>query len=149
MVLSIACAAFSTASTRESLAEAATSVIEASQSAIRDGVSEDVGRALAHVVVCARRVAVERAVRDVRSWAPCDTLSLIETESWDALHLLLFLCQCHARTCLARMFADRGGWDDAWFDVDAVDDDFRALAAEDCRACREELEAELAGFGST
>lgn len=147
MVLSVACAAFSTAATRETLAEAATSVIEASQSAIRDGVSEDIGHALAHVVVYARRVAVDCAVRDVRSWAPCDTLSLIETDSWDPIHLLLFLCQCHARTCLARAFADRGGWDDAWADVDAADDDFRALAAEDCRASREELEAGVEALG--
>lgn len=143
MDLSAACAAFSTASTREALAEGATSVIEASQSAIRDGVVEDVAHALTRVIVRARGVAVEHAVRDVRSWAPCSTLSLIETESWDPFHLLLFLCSSHARTCLARMYADRGGWDDAWSsEIEGVDDeDFRALAIEDVRESREELEA--------
>lgn len=73
--------------------------------------------------------------------------ALIDTESWDSLHLLLFLCQCHVQTCLARMYADRGGRDDAWSDIDAMDEDIRALATEDCREYGKELEAEIEAFG--
>ena len=151
MDLPAACAVFSTATARDPLAKSATLVIEASQRTIRDGLAEEAGAALTYATAWSRRVAVDHAVRDVRSWAKCDTLSLVETGPWDALHLLIFLCQCHMRASLARIYTDGGEWGEAWGELptDAlpVDEDFRTLRLEDIRESREELDGGVDALG--
>jgi hypothetical protein len=42
-------------------------------------------------------------VRRVRNWSSCDPLTLIDSEPWDALSLLLFLTECHLRVCVTHL----------------------------------------------
>jgi len=142
--LAATCARFCRAVSRHDLAESAALVVAAAQSAIRDGVSTSAGSALIRGAAWSRRSSCMHAVQDVRNWHLCDPLSLIESGPWDTLHLLLFLCECHMRACMARLFSENKGWCDSWFDgqnaANEVDAAFAQLVESEAHACRAELE---------
>jgi hypothetical protein len=74
-------------------------------------------------------------------YAACDSLSLIGSDPWDPLHLLLFICQCHLRACLARLFSDLGAWSDTWCaDVEGPQNSeaFNDALRKEVRACQKE-----------
>lgn len=141
--LSAACDVFVRSTSREDLAENATSLLEVTQSHIRQGnVPNDAASRLLSAITRCRRASLDQGLTSVRNWAACDTLSLVETGPWDSLQWLLYLCQCHLRTCLARLFSDAGAWDPEWEDPTfEYDDDFVAMKMDEAETCRRELEA--------
>lgn len=136
------CENFFRSASREDLAENAASLLAETQSHIRQGnVPEGAATGILRAIAWCRRASLNEGLSSVRNWAASDTLSSIETGPWDSLQLLLYLCQCHLRTCLARLFSDAGAWNPEWDDTAfEVDDDFTALKAEEAEACRGELE---------
>ena len=140
--LSAACETFARSTSREDLAENATSLLEVTQSHIRQGnVPTDAASRLLRAITRCRRAS--RSGPDVRAkLGSRDTLSVVETGPWDSLQWLLYLCQCHLRTCLARLFSDAGAWNPEWADSSfECDDDFVAMKTDEADTCRRELEA--------
>lgn len=136
------CETFLRSTSREELAENGASLLAMTQSHIRQGqIPDDAASGILRAIAWCRRASLNDGLAAVRNWAASDTLSVIETGPWDSLQWLLYLCQCHLRTCLARLFSDAGTWNPAWEqDAFEVDDDFVALKAEEAEACRGELE---------
>jgi len=105
-----ACCALSGASGRGDVGRTCCELMSVAQTAIKEGVPEDAGPALVRAIVVARAQSVAESVRGARNWRACDPLTLIDSEPWDPLCLLLFLCECHLRICVTHLYSTNGGW---------------------------------------
>jgi hypothetical protein len=108
--LVIACESFVSDTDRSILAENCCLLLAVSQRSLKDHVPVEAGPALARAIVFARVQSVEKSVNSVRVWTSCEPLMLIDSDPWDPLCLLLFLCECHLRVCVTHLFSS-GGWE--------------------------------------
>jgi hypothetical protein len=141
MALIDACARFNRAQRRGDVAEAAAAIVVATQGAVQDGCSTIAAGPLFRALTKARLDGTNRALFPKKPYAACDTMSLIGADPWDPLHLLLFICQCHLRASLARLFSDAGSWSDTWrAGVEGPQNSaaFNNTLREEARACQEE-----------
>jgi hypothetical protein len=136
--LDAACECFLQSDSDVSLATSAASLIFAAQICVKSGVSDGAGPNIVRAIRLARRAALAHAENEARGWETCDALPLIETGPWHSLHLLLFICQCHLRTCLVRLYTDNEEtWSEAW----------GVPGVEDGEETREELEKGIEASG--
>ena len=143
MSLSDRCDTFVRSESREALAENGALLLAVTQSHIRQGnVPEAAASGVLRAIAWCRRASLNQGLSGVRNWAASDTLNAVETGPWDSLQWLLYLCQCHLRTCLARLFSDASAWNPDWEDrTFEFDADFVALKMDEAEACRHELES--------